>query len=256
MRDWALADPAGFRLIYGDPVSGHKPPDDGPGKSAELRACTGLIGLIGLIAAVWPTAGPLQPDDHPYVWDDFDAGLVGQTREDHPDLPPAGLALTLRVWGCMHGLMVLEIYGHLSTLIHKPPASSMSACSQGADMELVMRPSSLWRVAMMSLAYAFWAGTSGGEGVRGHGAQGVVDRGSADVAGVGELVDQLVAQGARLVEFGGGRCRHRGPFGGSGHAGSAAVGAVGFGMLALGAYWAACASNMAAYRPCAAMSSS
>lgn len=96
----------------------------------------------------------------------------------------------------------------------------------------------------------------GGEGVPGHGAQGLVDRGGADVAGVGELVGQLVAQCARLVEAGGGRCRHGGPFGRAGHTGSAAVGAAGFGMLAVGAYCAAWASNMAAYRPRAAMSSS
>jgi Tetracyclin repressor-like, C-terminal domain len=30
------------------------------------------------------------------------------------------VALTLRVWGRMHGLVALEIYGHLSALIHDP----------------------------------------------------------------------------------------------------------------------------------------
>jgi hypothetical protein len=28
--------------------------------------------------------------------------------------------MTLRVWGRMHGLMALEIYGHLRTVIHDP----------------------------------------------------------------------------------------------------------------------------------------
>ena len=41
-------------------------------------------------------------------------------REDFPDLPPTALALTLRVWGRMHGLMALEIYGHLRALINDP----------------------------------------------------------------------------------------------------------------------------------------
>jgi hypothetical protein len=53
MRDWALSNPEGFRLIYGDPVPGYRPPGDGPGKVAGLRACTGLVGLA---AAAWPTA--------------------------------------------------------------------------------------------------------------------------------------------------------------------------------------------------------
>jgi len=114
MREWALTNPEGWRLIYGDPVSGYQPPDDGPGKQAEVRACSGLVGLV---AAAWPTA---QAHEGSYSWDDFDPDLVAHTREDFPDLPPAGIALTLRVWGRMHGLMALEIYGHLRGLIHNP----------------------------------------------------------------------------------------------------------------------------------------
>jgi AcrR family transcriptional regulator len=116
MRAWALANPEGFRLIYGDPVPGYQPPEDGPGKAAELRACTGLIGLV---AAAWPSARTRQPGGH-YDWADFDPGLVAHVREDFPALPPVALAVTLRVWGRMHGLLALEIYGHLRTLIHDP----------------------------------------------------------------------------------------------------------------------------------------
>ncbi|HEX2316396.1 MAG TPA: TetR/AcrR family transcriptional regulator [Thermomonospora sp.] len=119
MRAWALANPEGFRLIYGDPVPGYRPPEDGPGRAAEVRACTGLVGLV---AAAWPTARAHQPDDRAYEWADFDPGLVAHVREDFPDLPPAALALTLRVWGRMHGLMALEIYGHLRALVHDPAA--------------------------------------------------------------------------------------------------------------------------------------
>jgi hypothetical protein len=39
--------------------------------------------------------------------------LVAVFRESFPDLPPAAVALALRVWGRMHGLVALEIYGHL-----------------------------------------------------------------------------------------------------------------------------------------------
>lgn len=96
----------------------------------------------------------------------------------------------------------------------------------------------------------------GGESVPGHGTQGRVDRGASDVTRLGELVGQLVAQGACFIEVCGGGCRHGGPFVRAGHAGSETGGAAGFGMLAVGAYWAACVSNMAAYRPRVAMSSS
>jgi hypothetical protein len=43
-------------------------------------------------------------------------------RAEFPGLPPAGTALTLRVFGRMHGLMALEIHGHLRPLIHDSAA--------------------------------------------------------------------------------------------------------------------------------------
>lgn len=34
-------------------------------------------------------------------------------QERFPGLPPAAVALALRVWGRLHGLVSLEVYGHL-----------------------------------------------------------------------------------------------------------------------------------------------
>jgi AcrR family transcriptional regulator len=116
LREWALANPEGFRLIYGDPVAGYRAPEGGPAPEATKRAC---LGLTGLIAAAWPHAERLQPGgDH--RWSDFDAALVDTVREAFPDLPPAALALALRVWGRMHGLVALEMYGHLGPQTHEP----------------------------------------------------------------------------------------------------------------------------------------
>ncbi|TMR39446.1 TetR/AcrR family transcriptional regulator [Nonomuraea zeae] len=113
VREWALANPEGFRLIYGDAVAGYQAPEEGPAKEAEHRACTGLTGLV---AAAWPVAGQRAGGD--YAWSDFDAGLAGTIQSLFPGLPPAAVALTLRVWGRMHGLVALEIYGHLRGLTH------------------------------------------------------------------------------------------------------------------------------------------
>jgi AcrR family transcriptional regulator len=127
MRAWALENPEGFRLVYGDPVPGYQPPEDGPGKEAELRACTGLLDLV---AAAWPTAAAHQAahqavhqtETRDYDWADFDPALAAHAQADFPGLPPAALALTLRVWGRMHGLVTLEIYGHLRALTHDTAA--------------------------------------------------------------------------------------------------------------------------------------
>ena len=115
-REWALANPEGFRLIYGDPVPGYQPPEGGPAAEAEHRAC---MGLTGLVDAAWPQAGPLQSVSG-HHWSDFDPALVAEVRKSFPRLPPAGIALAMRVWGRMHGLVALEVYGHLRTLTKDP----------------------------------------------------------------------------------------------------------------------------------------
>ncbi|MFE5585331.1 TetR/AcrR family transcriptional regulator [Kitasatospora sp. NPDC056531] len=109
-RGWALANPEGFRLIYGDPVPGYRAPDGGPAPDAARRVC---VGIAALADAAWTAAQPAHGGDE-FDWDDFDPGLLGKVRPAFPALPPAGVALALRIWGHLHGLVALEVYGHLS----------------------------------------------------------------------------------------------------------------------------------------------
>ncbi|MFJ9842181.1 TetR/AcrR family transcriptional regulator [Kitasatospora sp. NPDC101155] len=109
-RDWALANPEGFRLIYGDPVPGYRAPDGGPAPDAARRVC---VGIAALADAAWTGAEPAHGGGE-FDWDDFDPGLLGKVRLAFPALPPAGVALALRIWGHLHGLVALEVYGHLS----------------------------------------------------------------------------------------------------------------------------------------------
>ncbi|MFB8240619.1 TetR/AcrR family transcriptional regulator [Kitasatospora purpeofusca] len=115
-RGWALANPEGFRLIYGDPVPGYVVPEGGAAPDAAQRVCTALTGLA---AAAWPHVEHLYADSD-FQWSDFDAGLLGKVRPAFPHLPPAGVALALRLWGHLHGLVSLEIYGHLHTQTTSP----------------------------------------------------------------------------------------------------------------------------------------
>lgn len=115
-RRWAISNPEGFRLVYGDPVHGYQPPAGGPAADATLRACADLIGLV---AAAWPWAEANYDDDR-YGWDSFDSDLVAKVRADFPGLPPSAVGLAFRVWGRMHGLVALEVYGHLGTRVRDP----------------------------------------------------------------------------------------------------------------------------------------
>ncbi|MFJ9692512.1 TetR/AcrR family transcriptional regulator [Kitasatospora sp. NPDC101183] len=108
-RTWALANPEGFRLIYGDPVPGYRAPAGGAAPDAARRVC---IGIAALADAAWSGAEQAHGGGD-FGWDDFDPGLLDKVRPAFPALPPAGVALALRMWGHLHGLVALEIYGHL-----------------------------------------------------------------------------------------------------------------------------------------------
>ncbi|WP_079192969.1 TetR/AcrR family transcriptional regulator [Streptomyces sp. CB02460] len=108
-RSWALANPEGFRLIYGDPVPGYRPPEGGAAPDAARRVCTGITALA---AAAWPHARHRYRDSD-FEWSDFDPGLLDKVRPAFPGLPPAAVALALRVWSHLHGLVSLEVYGHM-----------------------------------------------------------------------------------------------------------------------------------------------
>jgi AcrR family transcriptional regulator len=115
-RDWSLANPQGFRLIFGDPVPGYLAPEGGPAPDAVRRVC---IGLTGLAAAAWPDAEPLYSGSD-FAWPDFDPRLLDEVRSAFPELPPAAVALALRIRGHLHGFVSLEVYGHMRAMTLTP----------------------------------------------------------------------------------------------------------------------------------------
>ncbi|WP_433521463.1 TetR/AcrR family transcriptional regulator [Nocardia pseudovaccinii] len=108
-RAWVLGNTEGFRLIYSDAVPGYVSPSDGAAPEAELRFCRSLTELT---AAAWPYAEELYKDSD-FEWSDFDAALLDEVRPHLPGLPPAAVALALRIWSHLHGLVTLELHGHL-----------------------------------------------------------------------------------------------------------------------------------------------
>jgi AcrR family transcriptional regulator len=115
-RNWSLGNPQGFRLIFGDPVPGYHAPEGGPAPDAIRRIC---LGLSALTAAAWPHAEHLYKGSE-FEWSDFDPGLLAEVRPAFPELPPAAIALTLRIRGHLHGLVSLEIYGHMRSMTLTP----------------------------------------------------------------------------------------------------------------------------------------
>ncbi|WP_274912378.1 TetR/AcrR family transcriptional regulator [Streptomyces sp. WZ-12] len=105
-RDWARANPAEFRLTYGDSSPGVAAPSENV-VAASRRCC---MILVGQVDAVWKDA-PQELRQAQADWEDFVPSLAALTREHFPHLPPQALLASLRVWGRMYGPVALEVFG-------------------------------------------------------------------------------------------------------------------------------------------------
>ncbi|WEV24327.1 TetR/AcrR family transcriptional regulator [Streptomyces sp. 71268] len=106
LRDWALADPQRYFLVYGTPVPGYHAPEDTTAITREIMTL-----MLDACAAL-PASGPASP---------FDAHLADH-REwtgDHP-APPAALHRALSFWTRLHGLLSLELAGHFAGMDFDP----------------------------------------------------------------------------------------------------------------------------------------
>jgi AcrR family transcriptional regulator len=106
-RRWALANRPGFLLLYGTPVPGYEPPSREEVVSASLSLAEPFLDVVfDGWSAEQLTSVPLQP------------GAERLTQADTGKLPlPLGaLALFYELRAQMHGLVMLELVGHLAPM--------------------------------------------------------------------------------------------------------------------------------------------
>lgn len=111
-RQWAVARPHEFALVFGSPVPGYQAPADGPTREAGQR-----FGAIfqELFTQAWEQAPwPVPPDS--YRTPDLDAVLAVAGAECGGPLPPGAMQMFLSCWARLHGLVSLEVFGHLAWL--------------------------------------------------------------------------------------------------------------------------------------------
>jgi AcrR family transcriptional regulator len=117
-RDWALAHPQEFALIYGEPVPGFRAPEAGP-----VGEASGLVGLafLGVFAEAEAEDSLRIPGEMARVAAD-DPGLRCSPELPGIDLSPAGLAVALASWARLHGLVMLELFGHFNPMVGRRDA--------------------------------------------------------------------------------------------------------------------------------------
>ena len=112
-REWALARPERFALIFGTPIPGYHAPLE-----RTLPAASRALGvLMAVLQAAWD-AGRIQ---RPPI---LGASLQGQMQawKDAHALTthPVVLYLTLISWARVHGLTSLELHGHIPPQVALP----------------------------------------------------------------------------------------------------------------------------------------
>ncbi|MFB4426421.1 TetR/AcrR family transcriptional regulator [Streptomyces sp. QL37] len=108
VRDWALAHPHEYALIYGSPVPGYTAPQDTVGPASRV----GQV-LIGLVRDAYLADGLAVPRQ--------DAGLrtegARMAADLAEDLPPAVVVALVAAWAQLFGLISFELFGQFNRVV-------------------------------------------------------------------------------------------------------------------------------------------
>lgn len=111
-RRWAIAHPEHFQLLYGTPLRDYAAPADGPTTQATRR----MSVLFEREMFEGFSTAQLARADAPALSPSMKGHLDQLPHFGGGHLPPPATALFLSAWGHLHGLVVLEVFGHTSFL--------------------------------------------------------------------------------------------------------------------------------------------
>jgi AcrR family transcriptional regulator len=110
VRDWALAQPYEYALIYGSPVPGYAAPQDTVEPATRSVLVLGGILRDGAASGVLPT----PPDELPPTVRDE---VVGLRDAAFPGVPETLLARGMTAWVQIFGAVSFELFGQFNNVI-------------------------------------------------------------------------------------------------------------------------------------------
>jgi AcrR family transcriptional regulator len=113
IRDWALANPAEYALIYGSPVPGYRAPQDTIGPASRPTV------VLASFLAEGQASGELGPSYDRDVAPPpaLEAELVQALPVIAPGIPIALLLRGLTAWIQLYGVITFELFGRLNNFI-------------------------------------------------------------------------------------------------------------------------------------------
>ncbi|MDN3355625.1 TetR/AcrR family transcriptional regulator [Actinomadura sp. DC4] len=109
LREWALAAPHRYLLIYGTPVPGYAAPPEATALAGRLM--TVLLDAFAEAGAASVSARETALDDH--------LADHRQWAADHP-APASAIRRALTFWTRLHGVVSLEVAGHFTGMNFDP----------------------------------------------------------------------------------------------------------------------------------------
>jgi hypothetical protein len=111
-RQWAIAHPVDFQLIYGNPIPGYVAP-------AEITvplARRPFDGLFRLFFEAYQTGELAIPAEYGPIPASISAHFVGWLPAGYA-FPDALLCLLMSGWARIHGMVMLELFEHLPPVV-------------------------------------------------------------------------------------------------------------------------------------------
>ena len=117
VRDWALAHPHEYALVYGSPVPGYQAPEQTIGPASRVAAVLGSIVSDAHRAGVLEPPGSLPPPPAAFAPD------AARLRESVlAGVPDSAAALALASWASLFGLVSFELFGQFENVVTDRPA--------------------------------------------------------------------------------------------------------------------------------------
>ncbi|MFJ2640235.1 TetR/AcrR family transcriptional regulator [Streptomyces sp. NPDC087511] len=121
VREWALAHPHEYALIYGSPVPGYTAPQATIGPASRV----GLV-LISVVADAYRTDGLALPP----LADDLRAEADRMVAEFAPGLPPQAAPPLIAAWSQLFGLISFEVFGQFHRVVEAREAFFRDAVTE------------------------------------------------------------------------------------------------------------------------------
>jgi AcrR family transcriptional regulator len=112
-REWAIAHPVDFQLIYGNPIPGYVAPVE----ITVPLARRPFDGLVRHFLEAYRTGQLIVPTEYTPVPDTISAHLAIWLPEAGYDLPDTLVCLLMSTWARIHGMVMLELFEHLGPVV-------------------------------------------------------------------------------------------------------------------------------------------